>query len=60
FDEYCAFAQGREKMTFVRFKNFRELENALPAEVVTSVLGFSKMPRGGKYVNLETAKQLTT
>jgi hypothetical protein len=46
-------------MTFVRFKNFRELENALPAEVVTSVLGFSKMPRGGKYVNLETAKQLT-
>ena len=59
FDEYCAFAQGREKMTFVRFKNFRELENALPAEVVTSVLGFSKMPRGGKYVNLETAKQLT-
>lgn len=58
-DEYSAFAQGREKMTFVRFKNFRELENALSKEVFSSVLGFSKMPRGGKYVSLENAKQLT-
>ena len=60
FDEYLAFTQGREKMTFVRFKNLRELENPISAETITSVLGFSKVPRGGKYVNLETAKQLTT
>ena len=59
-DEYIAFTQGREKMTFVRFKNLRELENPVSVETITSVLGFSKVPRGGKYVNLETAKQLTT
>ena len=58
-DEYIAFTQGREKMTFVRFRNLRELENPISAETITTVLGFSKVPRGGKYVNLDTANQLT-
>jgi predicted transcriptional regulator len=59
FDEYVAFAQGREKMTFVRFKNFREIENPKPTEVIRSVLGSLQGFRG-KYVGLETAQQLTT
>ena len=58
FDEYCTFAQGREKMTFVRFKNFTEIENPKATEVIRSVLGSLQGFRG-KYVNLETAKQLT-
>lgn len=58
-DEYHAFAQGREKMTFVRFKNFTELENPKSTEVIRSVLGSLRGFRG-KYVNLETAKQLIT
>ena len=58
FDEYCMFAQGREKMTFVRFKNFTELENPKATEIIRSVLGSLQGFRG-KYVNLETAKQLT-
>jgi predicted transcriptional regulator len=59
FDEYVAFAKGREKMTFVRFKNFTELENPKPTEIIRSVLGSLQGFRG-KYVSLETAKQLTT
>ena len=59
FDEYVAFAQGREKMTFVRFKNFAVLENPKSTEVIRSVLGSLQGFRG-KYVNEETAKQLTT
>jgi predicted transcriptional regulator len=59
FDEYVAFAQGREKMTVVRFKNFTELENPTPTEIIRSVLGSLQGFRG-KYVSLETAKQLTT
>jgi predicted transcriptional regulator len=59
FDEYVAFAQGREKMTVVRFKNLTELENPTPTEVIRSVLGSLQGFRG-KYVSLETAKQLTT
>ena len=58
FDEYAAFAQGREKMTFVRLKNFAELENPKSTEVIRSVLGSLQGFRG-KYVNEETAKQLT-
>ena len=59
FKEYCAFAQGREMMTLVRFKNFTELENPKPTEVIRSILGSLQGFRG-KYVNLATAKQLTT
>jgi predicted transcriptional regulator len=58
FDEYVAFAKGREKMTVVRFKNFTELENPKPTEINRSVLGSLQGFRG-KYVSLETAKQLT-
>jgi predicted transcriptional regulator len=58
FDEYVAFAQGRAKMTLVRFKNLVELENPKSTEVMSSVLGSLQGFRG-KYVNEETAKQLT-
>jgi hypothetical protein len=43
----------------VRFKNFTEIENPKATEVIRSVLGSLQGFRG-KYVNLETAKQLTT
>jgi predicted transcriptional regulator len=59
FDEYRAFAQGRIEMTFVRFKNFTELENPKPTEFVKTVLGSLQRFRG-KYVSLETVTQLTT
>jgi len=59
FDEYAAFAEGREKMTFVKFKNFAEIKNPKPTEVMRSVLRSLQGFRG-KYVNEETAKQLTT
>ena len=58
-DEYDAFAQGREKMTFVRFKNFTELENPKATEVVRTVLGSLQGFRG-RYIDEKTAKQLTT
>ena len=57
-DEYSAFAQGREKMTFVRFKNFMELENPQAADILRGILGSLQGFRG-KYLNLENAKQLT-
>jgi predicted transcriptional regulator len=59
FEEYCAFAEGRTMMTFVRFKNFMELENPKTAEATRSILGSLQGFRG-KYVNLATTKQLIT
>jgi hypothetical protein len=43
----------------VRFKNFTELENPKTTEVIRTVLGSLQGFRG-RYVNEETAKQLTT
>ncbi|MCW4047297.1 MAG: hypothetical protein NWE99_07025 [Candidatus Bathyarchaeota archaeon] len=59
FEEYCDFAQGRLEMTFVRFKNFAELENPKSPETTRKILGSLHGFRG-KYVTLETAEQLTT
>ena len=59
FEEYCSFAQGRTTMTFVRFKNFVELENPKTTEATRSILGSLQGFRG-KYVNLATTKQLIT
>ena len=59
FEEYCAFAQGRTMMTFVRFRSFVELENPKTTEVTRSILGSLQGFRG-KNVNLATAKQLAT
>lgn len=59
FDEYCKFIQGREKVTLVRFKNLVELQNPKPTEITHSILGSLRWFRG-RYVNQETAEQLTT
>ncbi len=59
YEEYCDFAKGRLEMTFVRFKNFAELENPKSKEETRKILGSLQGFRG-KYVNLETADQLTT
>jgi predicted transcriptional regulator len=58
-EEYFGFAQGRLEMTFVRFKNFMEIENPKPTESIRAVLGSLHGFRG-KYVTLETANQLIT
>jgi predicted transcriptional regulator len=59
FEEYCAFAQGRTMMTFVRFRNFVELENPKTTEATRSILGSLQGFRG-KYVNLAATQQLIT
>lgn len=59
FDEYVGFLRGRKQATFIRLKNFRELKNPISMTVISKVLGVGRMPRGGKYLNRETANQLT-
>lgn len=59
FREYVDFLQGRKTATFIRLTNFRELENPIPMGVISKVLGVLRIPRGGKYLNRETANQLT-
>jgi predicted transcriptional regulator len=59
YGEYATFAEGREKMTFVRFKNFVELENPKPTEIARVVIGSLRWFRP-KYLSFEAAQQLIT
>lgn len=59
YDEYAAFAEGREKMTFVRFKNFAELEKPKSTEITRMVVGSLRLFRP-KYLSFEAAQQLVT
>jgi len=59
YGEYVAFAEGREKMTYVRFKNFSELENPKSTEIARMILGSLVWFRP-KYLRFEAAEQLIT
>lgn len=59
FDEYVNFLKGRKTVTFIRFTNFCELENPISIKAISRVLGVLRIPRGGKYLNRETANQLS-
>jgi predicted transcriptional regulator len=50
YDEYGEFLQGRNKTTFIRLKNLRELPRPISLQTVLSLLGISRMPRGGRYL----------
>jgi predicted transcriptional regulator len=51
YREYIEFLQGRTKTTFIRLKNVRELPSPISLQTVLSLLGISRMPRGGKYIS---------
>lgn len=59
YGEYAAFAEGREKMTFVRFKNFTELKEPKPTEIARMIIGSLRWFRP-KYLSFEATQQLVT
>lgn len=58
YEEYMDFLQGKEKATFIRFKNLRELPTPIPVNVIFQVTGIRRMPRMGKYITKEMLHQL--
>ncbi|MEM0095163.1 MAG: hypothetical protein QXL77_03380 [Candidatus Bathyarchaeia archaeon] len=60
FESYARLLGGREKATFIRFTNFRELEPPVSMDVLKKVLNVQKIPRGGRYVSREALNQLIT
>ncbi len=58
YEEYEDFLRGRSKVTFIRFKNLRELPAPISASVIFKVTGMRRMPRSGKYINKKTVNQL--
>lgn len=57
-EEYKDFLQGRKKATFIRLKNLQRLSNPISENTVCEIAGIARMPRGGRYINRETANQL--
>src|SRR5208337_2648747 len=58
FEEYQSFADGRIMMTFIRFSNFREIDNPKSKEEVSKVLGSLRGFGAGNYLDNETVMQL--
>ena len=56
--EYMDFMQGRTKATLIRFKNLRLLSTPISLSVISQVTGIGRMPRGGRYINKEIAREL--
>jgi len=59
-DGYNNFVEGRDKVTFIRFKNLQELEKPVAWKDVAATLGIKKMPNGGRYLSRETLNSLIT
>jgi predicted transcriptional regulator len=56
YNEYKEFLDGREKTTFIRFKNLQELTQPVPAKSFLAKTGGGVMlSRSGKYVGKELA-----
>ncbi len=58
YEEYKKFLQGRTRTTFIRLKNVHELSRAASMQTVSSLLGISRMPRGGRYLNKASFEKL--
>jgi len=58
YEEYLDFLQGRRKATFIRFKNLRELPTPRSSNVISQVIGITRMPRMGTYITKEMVDQL--
>jgi predicted transcriptional regulator len=58
FEEYLEFMEGRDKATFIRFKNFREINPPIPLKTLCEVLGTRRLSRAGKYLSREDFNEL--
>ena len=58
YEEYQDFLQGRQKATFIRFRNLQELPNSVPTRILLQVIGKERMPQMGLYLNEKTAHKL--
>jgi predicted transcriptional regulator len=59
-DQYDDFVEGRSNVTFLRFKNLRELEKEkqISWKHLSAELGIKKMPNGGRYLSRETVNSM--
>jgi len=57
-EQYDDLMRGKDKATFVRFKNLHEGFKPIPFNMISVILEIEKMPRRGRYINKEQANEL--
>jgi predicted transcriptional regulator len=58
YAEYIEFMKGRNKATFIRFKNLKTLSSPIPLERLSEKTNIARLPRSGKYLSQEIVNQL--
>jgi predicted transcriptional regulator len=56
--QYFTFVSGRERISFIRFKNLHEATKPIPLGNVLMFLGVKRLSRKGFYIDKETADKL--
>jgi predicted transcriptional regulator len=58
--QYFEFVSGKQRVSFIRFKNLHEATKPIPLSNVLMFLGVKRLSRKGFYVDKETADKLLT
>ncbi|MEM2970962.1 MAG: hypothetical protein QW270_00865 [Candidatus Bathyarchaeia archaeon] len=57
-EQYFTFVNDKPIVSFIRFKNLHEASNPIPLNNILMLLGVNRLPRGGFYIDKETAEKM--
>jgi len=57
-EQYFEFVKGKQRISFIRFKNLQEASKPIPLNKILMLLGVNRLARGGFYINKGTADKL--
>lgn len=57
-EQYFEFIKGKQRVSFIRFKNLQETLKTIPLNNLLMLLGVKRLARKGFYMSKETAKKL--
>jgi len=57
-EQYFEFVKGKQRTSFIRFKNLQEAAKPIPLNNILMLLGVNRLARGGFYISKETAEKL--
>jgi len=59
-EKYLEFVKGKERVSFIRFKNLKEATEPIPLDKILALLGLRRLSRKGFYVDKEAANDMLT
>jgi len=57
-EQYFDLVRGKQRVSFIRFKNLQEAAKPIPLNNILMLLGVNRLARKGFYINKETAEKL--